>query len=127
MARTARYRFGQILWASIHDGVRTTKQRPVVIIDKDTDYTVDDDILVVAISTRCESPCPDYHIQVHGSHKLDEHTGLSQPCWAKCNFPRYLKAAKLGKPIGNMPLELLEEIVDTFDRLCADDSFDNWQ
>jgi hypothetical protein len=55
IARTARYRFGQILLAWIPDGQGNVKERPVVIIDVDADYARDNDILVVAISTRRDS------------------------------------------------------------------------
>jgi hypothetical protein len=55
IARTARYRFGQILLAWIPDRHGNVKERPVVIIDVDADYARDNDILVVAISTRRDS------------------------------------------------------------------------
>ena len=38
--RTSRFRYGQIVLASFHDKRRTTKNRPVVIIDDDGDYEV---------------------------------------------------------------------------------------
>ena len=86
--RTSRFYVGQIVAASVHDGIKSTKVRPVIIIDEIRDSDADDEIMVIYISTNEQCPCPPYHIKVHGSNKKDPVTGLSAPSWAKCNLPR---------------------------------------
>jgi hypothetical protein len=44
----ADYRVGQIVYAPIHDGKRSIKVRPVVIIDNEVDFA--DEIMVIAES-----------------------------------------------------------------------------
>ncbi len=123
----ARFFAGQIVHALIHDGVSGRKVRPVVIIDRDVDDTFDSEILVISITKRQEEPCPDYHIKVHDSQKKDRTTGLNYPCWAKCNWPRLILFSDVRGRLGHLPQELLEKIADVYDRLCADDDFDDWQ
>jgi hypothetical protein len=86
--RTSRFYVGQIVAASVHDGIKSTKVRPVIIIDEIRDSDADDEIMVIYISTNEQRPCPPYHIKVHGSNEKDPVTGLSAPSWAKCNLPR---------------------------------------
>jgi uncharacterized protein YifN (PemK superfamily) len=120
------YRFGQIVYAPIHDGGRSLKVRPVVIIDDEPDFA--DEIMVIAISTKCQSPCPYYHIKVHHGTTRDIYTGLSQPSWAKCNFVRFPKVSRVRYAIGDMPDDLLEKILKAHDRIAAmGNRFLDWQ
>lgn len=125
--RTSRFYVGQIVAASVPDGISSTKVRPVVIIDNVRDPDDNDEILVVFISTSEQKPCPFYHVKVHESTKRDPITGLSAPSWAKCNLPRYVRAARIKHTIGIMPDAILKKIVETFDKLMDDDAFDDWQ
>jgi uncharacterized protein YifN (PemK superfamily) len=120
------YRLGQIVYAPIHDGKNSIKVRPVVINDNEPDE--DDEIMVVAISTRRQSPCPYYYIQVHNDNKRDIDTGLSQPSWAKCNFVRFPKLSRNRYVAGDMPVKLLERILNVHDRIAnMGDRFRDWQ
>jgi uncharacterized protein YifN (PemK superfamily) len=124
--RTSRFYAGQIVAASVNDGIKSTKVRPVVIIDDVTDCGDDDEIMVVFISSNEQVPCPAYHVKVHGSNTKNPVTGLSVPSWAKCNLPRYVPVSRIKNTIGKMPDVLLRKIVETFDALMADDAFDDW-
>ena len=86
-----------------------------MIIDNQIDR--DGDVMVIAISTKCQSPCPSYHIKVHSSNKRDGYTGLSEPSWAKCNFVRFPKVSRI-KPMGDMPDDLLDRILKAHDRIA---------
>ena len=122
-----RFYFGQIVLASIDDGRGHTKERPAVIISDDDNYQVTGEILVVPITKRSEDPCPYYHIQVHDSTDKDSGTGLYYPCWAKCNWARWLPIRRIQSTLGQMPDDLLTKIADAFDALYADDTFIDWQ
>ena len=89
----------------------------MVIIENCDDCELTGRILVVAISTRPETPRPWHHIQVHHSDSLDPHTGLSEPCWAKCDFWVDLDVARIKRSMGDMPDDLMALIVDAYDRL----------
>jgi hypothetical protein len=122
----ADYRVGQIVYAPIHDGKRSIKVRPVVIIDNEVDFA--DEIMVIAISTKCQRPCPYYHIKVHDGNGIDVDTGLTEASWAKCNFVRYPKVARIKDHIGDMPDVLLERILRVYDRIAnIGDVFNDWQ
>ncbi len=123
----ARYYFGQIVAAWIDDGKGRTKKRPVLIIDDDEDYEQTGEIQVIFISTKRSNPCPYYHIKVHSTTKRDAYTGLSEPCWAKCNIASNIEVRRLGSTIGHMPDHLLKRIVDVYDRIYDDPHFDDWQ
>jgi uncharacterized protein YifN (PemK superfamily) len=82
---------------------------------------------VVPISTRRQSPCPHYHIQVHNRKKKDSYTGLHEPSWAKCNLAEEIDVKRLRSTWGHMPDDLLEKIVEAFDRIFDDPTFDDWQ
>ena len=98
-----------------------------MIIDNDGDYATSGEILVIPISTKKQSRCPNYHIQVHDSYKKNKQTGLYEPCWAKCNLARRSEVRKLGHTWGYMPDKLLDAIVEAYDRILGDDAFDDWQ
>ena len=122
-----RFYFGQIVLASISDGRGKTKDRPVLIIDRDFDNRTSETILVVCISTTPDKPIPYYHIQVHKNNKRDSHTGLSRPSWAKCNFAMWLPVKRLKSTCGHMPDDVAEQIEKMFTRLLDDDNFHDWQ
>jgi mRNA-degrading endonuclease toxin of MazEF toxin-antitoxin module len=128
----ADYRIGQIVYAPIHDGLKSIdgkksiKIRPVVIIDNEVDF--DDEIMVIAISTKCQIPCPYYHIQVHHGTATNVYTGLSEASWAKCNFVRFPRVTRIRNHIGDMPDPLLEKILKAHDRIAnMGDRFRDWQ
>jgi hypothetical protein len=123
----ARFYFGQVVNASISDGTGKTKVRPAVIISEDDDYEIEGEIQVVAITKDHQTPCPDYHIQVHNSTRRDPLTGLYYPCWAKCNWAPWLEIRRIKSTCGHMPDDLLTKIVDTYDRLLADEDFTDWE
>ena len=111
-SRTARFYFGQIVWAWIDDRHGKTKERPAVIIDNDIDDLTAVDILVIPITKGAQNPCPPYHIQVHDSTTKRPLTGLYYSCWAKCNWARVLEIRRINSLSGCMPTDLLKTIVD---------------
>jgi mRNA-degrading endonuclease toxin of MazEF toxin-antitoxin module len=121
-----RFYFGQIVGAYIDDGRGNTNERPVVIISDDDDYQITGEILVVPITKKPQSPCPYYHIQVHDNTVKDPCTGLYYPCWAKCNWARWIEIRRIHSTWGHMPDALLNNIADIYDALYADDTFDDW-
>jgi mRNA-degrading endonuclease toxin of MazEF toxin-antitoxin module len=122
----SRFRFGQIVIASIPDGKGKTKDRPVVIIDNDVDAATTE-ILVICISTTMDRKAPYYHVQVHNSNRRDPVTGLSRRCWAKCNFAKEIPISRIKSSRGDMRDDLMEEIVKAFDQLMNDTKFADWQ
>ncbi len=122
-----RYYFGQIVYAYIDDSKGSTKSRPSLIISSDEECNSGSDLLVLAITKRMEEPCPPYHFKVHDRHVRDPLTGLDFPCVVKCNWVREIKPRRIERRVGNMPDELLQRIVEAFDRLQADADFDDWQ
>lgn len=120
-----RFRFGQIVEAYISEGGRT-KARPALIISSDEDNDDRDDLLVVAITRCIEHPLPEYHVIVQQDQKRDPVTGLSAPCVAKCNWVTEVKQSKVIRSLGRMPQNLLESIVKAYDRIQADDGFNDW-
>jgi mRNA-degrading endonuclease toxin of MazEF toxin-antitoxin module len=121
-----RFRFGQIIEAYIQDGTGRTKERPAVIISGEEENDQGLDLLVVAITKNIEDPRPDHHIVVHRSWKRDPVTGLTAPCVAKCNWAREVEQDKVIRSLGRMPQDLLEAIVEAFDKIQADENFDDW-
>ena len=122
----SQFRLGEIVYAPIHDGKNRTKVRPVVIIENEPDHS--GEIMVIAISTKCQNPCPYYHIQVKHGDTKDKYTGLWEPSWAKCNFVRFPKVSRIKSIIGDMPTKLLKQILDVHDRIAnLGDRFCDWQ
>lgn len=122
-----RFYFGQIVGALIDDGRGKIKERPAVIISDDDDYEVIGELLVVPITKRPQSPCPTYHVQVHHTTIKDPDTGLYFPCWAKCNWARWIKIRRIQSTWGHMPDDLLISIADIYDTLYDDERFVDWQ
>jgi mRNA-degrading endonuclease toxin of MazEF toxin-antitoxin module len=120
-----RFRFGQIIEAYISDG-RRTKERPVLIISRDEENDEGKDLLVIAITKNIEEPRPDYHVIVHRDWKRDPVTGLTAPCVAKCNWATDVKQDNVIRSLGRMPQDLLDAIVEAFERIQADGDFDDW-
>jgi mRNA-degrading endonuclease toxin of MazEF toxin-antitoxin module len=122
-----RYRFGQIIGAFVSDGKGNTKDRPVVIISDDDEVFHTGEILVIPITKSQSTPCPNYHIQVHTDNIRDPYTGLHYPCWAKCDWARWIESTKVTGHWGYLPDELLTRIVTTYDALYDDLEFEDWQ
>lgn len=120
------YRFGQVVFAYLDDGRGRTKDRPAVIVSSDDECRDGTSLLVIAITKQIEEPCPPHHILVHDSHRHDPATGLDHPCVAKCNWVRDIPIRKIVRRSGDMPSDLLEHILEAFDRIQADPSFDDW-
>ncbi len=121
-----RYYVGQIVDALIKlEGV--TKPRPVVIVDNDERLQQDSEFQVVIISTTPSKPIPYYHLKVDNTKTKDAQTGLTTPCWAKCNIVRTVRVSGIGRTIGYMPDDLLQEILDVYDRIYDDPNFDDLQ
>lgn len=121
-----RCQFGQIVEAYIQDGAGRTKERPTLIVSSDQDNDQGLDLLVIAITKNIENPCPDFHVLVHGDWTKDPRTGLSAPCVAKCNWVREVRQDKVIQSLGYMPEDLLEVIVEEFDKIQADPAFNTW-
>ena len=122
-----RYRFGQIVEAWVQDGLGNTALHPVVVIDNDEHCNSGEPILGIFVSSSPTEPCPYYHIQVHNSSIRDRNTGFYYPCWAKCNLPRELETRRIERTWGYLPDSLSNQIAEVYDRLFADDDFDDWQ
>jgi mRNA-degrading endonuclease toxin of MazEF toxin-antitoxin module len=121
-----RFRFGQIVEAFVSDGTGRTKERPALIISNDDQNDQGEDLLVIAITKKIEDPKPDHHVIVHRDRKRDPVTGLTAPCVAMCNWVREVKPDKVIRSLGRMPQDLLEVIVEAFDKIQADPDFDDW-
>jgi mRNA-degrading endonuclease toxin of MazEF toxin-antitoxin module len=121
-----RFQFGQIVEAYIQDGHGRTKERPALIISRDEENDRGEDLQVIAITTQIEDPCPPYHVVLVSSPAPSRGTGLSKPCVAKCNWVRDVKQSKVIRSLGFLDLDLLTEIVNQFNKLYYDDTFDGW-
>jgi hypothetical protein len=121
------YYFADIVIAAMSDGKRKTKPRTAVIIDNVRADTKGP-FLLVSISSQGRDPCPYYHIKIHHSRHWDKDTGLSKPCWAKCNWQRDVKVGDIHERIGSMPDELMIRIVQMCNQLEDEgDSFKHWE
>jgi mRNA-degrading endonuclease toxin of MazEF toxin-antitoxin module len=94
-----RYAWGRIVLAYVDDGQGRTKERPVLIISQDEDNDRGDPLQVVAISTRIEDPCPEYHIPSPWDARGHQVTGLNRPAVAKCNWVREIDQARVIRPL----------------------------
>ncbi len=118
----ARFRCGQIIWAYIDDGKGHTKDRPCMILTRNSDLRPGDPIQVVAITTDIgEVPRP-YWVSVPNNSK----TGLSERCVAKCNWIREIPERRIIRSSGDMPDDEFEQILECFDRLESSLDFDDW-
>jgi uncharacterized protein YifN (PemK superfamily) len=124
--RTSRFRFGQIVLASVHDRRRKTKSRPVVVIDEDDDYDVTGEILIVPISTSEPVPRFYYHVEINGGTASSECAALPERCWAKCNGAECIKVERITKSLGYMPVGLLISIRDAYRRAYDDPAVEWW-
>jgi mRNA-degrading endonuclease toxin of MazEF toxin-antitoxin module len=97
-----------------------------VIISAGDDYQVTGEMLVIPITKRSDQPCPYYHVLVHDSTAKNPDTGLYFPCWAKCNWARWIDVRRIRSAWGHLPDDVLKTIADTFDALYADETFDDW-
>ena len=121
-----RFQFGQIILAYMQDGRGRTKERPALIISRDEENDRGEDLQVIAITTQIEDPCPPYHVVLVTTSDANRGAGLSKPCVAKCNWVREVKQDKVIRSLGFLHLDLLTEIVDQFNKLYDDDTFDGW-
>jgi mRNA-degrading endonuclease toxin of MazEF toxin-antitoxin module len=122
----ARYHFGQILLAYVKDGQGHTKEHPVIVIDTDEACASGEPLQVVVISTKIEKNCPHYHIKVHDSNRINQKTGLYEPCVAKCNWCQEIEYRRIINPMGSLPDALLDPIIEKINELLDDDDFINW-
>ena len=121
-----RFSFGQIVLAYFSDGKGRTKERPCVIISSNASNDSGDPLQVVAITGNFDQPPPSHHIQLPWTHDRSVATGLNKPCVAKCNWLREVDQHKVIKSVGYVPAELVDQIVNEFDRLYEDTSFTDW-
>ena len=121
-----RFYFGQVVGAYINDGRGVTNERPVVIISDDDNHEVTGEVLVVPITKRPQFPRPNYHFQVHDGTAKDPGTGLYYPCWAKCNWARWVEIRRIPSTWDHMPDDLLNQIANMYDALYSDDAFEDW-
>jgi mRNA-degrading endonuclease toxin of MazEF toxin-antitoxin module len=120
-----RFRFGQIIEVIVSDG-RRAKHRPALIISSDADNDRGEDLLVVAITTKIETPCPPHHIVIVSETAPNPRSGLSVPCVAKCNWARDIKQDKVIRSLGFLDNDLLRAVVEQYDGLQLDNDFKNW-
>ena len=121
------YYFGKIVIAHMDDGFGRSKDRTALIIDSDSNCSDGGEILVMAISSRHEIPVPNHHILVHDRNGRDSVTGLTRPCWAKCNWVRLVAMNRITGRLGDMPDDLLVRIYDKYCELDDDQAFSEWQ
>lgn len=113
----ARFRFGQIVLASVSDGKGRTKERPCVIISTDESIATGDDLLVVAITTSQDNPIPAYHVPLPWAPRGHPATGLDKPNVAKVNWIREVPQSRVIRSLGDVPEDELEEIIRQFEFL----------
>jgi mRNA-degrading endonuclease toxin of MazEF toxin-antitoxin module len=121
-----RFQFGQIIEAYLSDGHGHTKARPALIISNDNENDQGEDLLIIAITTQIENPCPPYHVVIAARSMASPGTGLSATCVAKCNWVREVAQTKVIRSLGYLDDDLMTEIVARFDELYRDDKFDGW-
>ena len=121
------YFFGQVVIVSIDDGRGGFKERPALVISSDQECDAGNNLWVLAITRGIQDPSPSYHFVIHDRNTRDPTTGLTFPCVVKCNWFREIPQNRVIKRIGHMPDDLLKSIVEAFDRLFSDDSFEDWQ
>ena len=122
----ARFYFGQILLAYVRDGEGHTKEHPVIIIDSDEGCASGAPIQVVVISTKVKDPCPHFHLRVHDTSEFDPRTGLYEPCVVKCNWCQEVEHRRIIKPMGSIPDDMLDLIINKINELLDDDNFTDW-
>jgi len=119
-----RFRCGQIVLAYIDDGKGRTKERPCMILTRDSDLRAGEPIQVVAITTSIgESPRP-YWVPVPHRWPIHLQTGLSRPSVAKCNWIREIPESRIIKVLGNMTdpeFELILDCIDDLERAANSD------
>ncbi len=122
----ARYHHGQIVYVKVtgHDG--NPKDRTVLIISNDRECARGESLLVLGISSKLKSKRPYYHVLVHDSDVLDPRTGLDRPSWVLCNFCDEIEQDMIRRPVGTLPDELLQDVLDIFDRIWEDENFPDW-
>jgi mRNA-degrading endonuclease toxin of MazEF toxin-antitoxin module len=114
--RTSRYRFGQVVWASIHDGFHSTKVRPALIIDKDDEYEATGEIEVIPFSTGQPRPLLEWHVEIRPENLIGNCSKLPKQCWAKCDWGHYIKIERIRSTICQLPDDLLDSIEDAYGR-----------
>lgn len=119
--------FGEIVYARLRTVDGSYKDRTVLILSSDAECAAGDDLLVICISSALQDPPPWYHITVHDSHDLHPISGLDRPSVAKCNIPDEIKQSTIRRHVGDLPRDVRDLIVDTYDKIQADEDFDDWQ
>ncbi len=122
-----RHYFGEIVYARLRTADGRRKDRTVLILSGDAECDIGDDLLVICISSSLQEPQPWYHITVHDGHVLDPLSGLDRPCVAKCNIPDEIPQSAIRRHVGDLPRDVRDRIVETFDKIQADEDFDDWQ
>jgi mRNA-degrading endonuclease toxin of MazEF toxin-antitoxin module len=120
----AGYRYGEIVWTKISDGHGNAKPRPVLVISGNESNESGENLQVLAISTTPDYTCPPYHIEIPIRpkwHKLDPGSRV------KCNWAGDVPQSDVIRSLGMIDSETLEIVVEWFDRLFNDDSFNDWQ
>jgi len=116
------YRFGDIVEAAIPDpNGHNPKPRPVLIVTRDEDIAVNEDVLVVAISsTGLDGALPsDFFILPWASDGRCR-TGLRRRCAAKCNWRQLVPKVAILRHYGSAPGKILKEIADFLADLAED-------
>lgn len=122
-----RHDFGEIVYARLRTVDGSYKDRTVIILSSDAECAAGDELLVVCISSSLQDPRPWYHIPVHDSGVVDPVRGLDRPCVAKCNIPDEIKQSTIRRHVGDLPRHVRDLIVETYDKIQADEGFDGWQ
>jgi mRNA-degrading endonuclease toxin of MazEF toxin-antitoxin module len=117
-----RFQFGQIILAHMSDGHGHTKERPSLIISSDEANDRGEDLQVIAITTKIEYPCPRYHFII----QPEAANGLGARSVAKCNWVRDVPQNRVIRSLGYLDMDLMTKIVERFDELLNDDTFDGW-
>jgi hypothetical protein len=119
--------FGEIVYARLCTTDGNDKDRTVLILSSDDECGAGDDLLVLCISSSLQDPQPWYHVTVHDSHERHPVSGLDRPCVAKCNIPDEIAPSSVRRHVGVLPREVMDLIVETYDKIQADENFDDWQ
>ena len=122
-----RYSFGQIVLAPVVDGTpdKNPKDRPCVIISKNTENDAGEDFLIIPITKDIPNPCPFYNIIIPHDNESRKITRLKYYSVAKCNWAFEIPQQRIIRPFGQMLDDTLLLIITAYDAILRDPAF-NW-
>lgn len=111
---------GSLVWAWLASPqTGEIVRRPVVVIDNPIEIRSDDDLTVVAVSTKVPDPPPPEVIMLPWHPLGRVRTGLRMRCGAVCNWVEQVKPNDIDRVNGIVPADELREIILLVKKLNA--------